>query len=728
MTETDVVAPRRIGIALPARVGVRIALIWILAATGLSVLTERVRDWFVMTDELLYERLAISIGRGHLLPEVHGTIIPALNHLYPLLIAPAFAHGLVPGSLREAHILNAWLMSSACIPAILLARRVCDREWLPYFVGALTICMPWIFYSSFLLTEVAAYPAFVWALLAMQRCVAEPSRRNDVFALLGLALAFFARTQFAVLVAVLPVAVLSFSVARRRPVLAEHRLLVGVYSLLAVVAVVLASVGRLSSVFGVYSVIAGGDLFPAGMGSSLLAHLALFSVGVGVLPLVVALGWLLANTVDPPGDADAHAFAAVGLAALGALLLEVASYDQRLGIAYVHDRYLLYLVPLVLVACAAAAARRPPAWALVAPAALVALGFGIGGLSQLLWTDPLARVNADTPMVKVVRPLLHVVGSLGAVRIVLALATLAPAVLFALLPRRAFAAALTVFLGVALPVETAYVFRSLFGTLGEASRPLTGDQGETFSWVDRTVTPAGRVTMVPYAADPNYFVSQQVWRDLEFWNRSVVRDAHYGGERIYEVSGGAFPKLYLRFDATRGLVAQSPTRYVAESDKEARFRISGTVVALSQEIMLIDAGPAWRLDWLTLDVTPDGWTKPGTTARIRIFASPAQQGSVSRQLTVGIRPPDGVGARGVVLRSNLEHWQGEATAADTLLRTLHVCVPPGGHTDVTASTPDSSEIPGDPSNLDTLPIPRRGGIQLTTIALADETGGACTPA
>ncbi len=40
------------------------------SGSALSLLTRRIADWFVMTDELLYERLALSVDRSHsLLPE-----------------------------------------------------------------------------------------------------------------------------------------------------------------------------------------------------------------------------------------------------------------------------------------------------------------------------------------------------------------------------------------------------------------------------------------------------------------------------------------------------------------------------------------------------------------------------------------------------------------------------------------------------------------------------------
>src|SRR5213076_435026 len=193
--------------ALASRVEVPVAVLWLALAGCLAVATTRVVDWFVMTDELLYERLAISIAKtGSPLPRVHGVLISNINQLYPLLIAPFFSHGLVPSSLRDAHALNAFVMSSAAVPAFLLTWRLTRQRGLSYLVAALTICVPWIVLSSLLLTEVVAYPAFLWAVLALQYTLESRGRRADLIALLGIAVAVLARTQFAALLVVLPIA------------------------------------------------------------------------------------------------------------------------------------------------------------------------------------------------------------------------------------------------------------------------------------------------------------------------------------------------------------------------------------------------------------------------------------------------------------------------------------------------------------------------------------------
>src|SRR5436305_10332728 len=91
---------------------------WLAAGAVLSLLTSRVADWFVMTDELLYERLAISIVRwGSLIPHVHREVVPNLNQLYPIVLAWPYRDPSIHDSLHDAHLLNAFLMTSAAVPA-----------------------------------------------------------------------------------------------------------------------------------------------------------------------------------------------------------------------------------------------------------------------------------------------------------------------------------------------------------------------------------------------------------------------------------------------------------------------------------------------------------------------------------------------------------------------------------------------------------------------------------
>ncbi len=479
--------------------------LWVALSLGLSAIAVHVRDWFDMTDEMRYERLALAIARTHsLAPRVHGVDIRSFSQLYPLVISPAFAHGLVGSDLRQAHLIGAWVMASACFPAFLLARRVLARRWAAYAVAALAVCMPWILYSSLLMTEVAAYPAFLWALLAIQRTLVAGSWQRDLAALLALGLAFVARAELIVLLVVLPPALVAFTIGRApgrpaarvrrglRDAVRDHRLLTAAYVLVAAGATVLAAGSRLSSTVGVYGVYGTtSDLLPAGLAGSFAEHAATFALGLAVLPFVVGTAWLLAGLVRPPAEPERHAFACAGSIAVVGMLAQGTEFDLRYT-GYVHDRFLLYLVPVVLLAVlCAVTGTRPLRWSLVPPAVVVALGFARGALPSIAWAAPNRLVQPDSPASILLDPVVRLVHGLTGARVLLVGVTVLSTVLFALgarrLSRRRFTAVATGFLLVALPFLTFYVFKRVFAVPGWSGRPLTEDRSGAFDWLDRTV-------------------------------------------------------------------------------------------------------------------------------------------------------------------------------------------------------------------------------------------------
>ncbi len=721
-----------------------ILALWCGLAVCLSVLTTRVADWFALPNEMLYERRAISVAQSlSPLPRLRGELISTFDQLYPVLVAPAFRWGHLPDDLWTAHLLNAWIMSSACIPAFLLARRVTTQRWAPYLVALLSVVMPWIILSSFLLTEVAAYPAFVWTLLAMQVSTAAPSRRHDLLALLAIGVAFAGRTQLAILLFLLPVAIVAHELGRTRGIrralraaVDSHRLLAGVYGLLAVAGVVLAATGRLPSVLGVYGATIGGTgasvgerLVPAGIGGSFVEHVATFALGLGILPVVVGVAWLLANLVRPAGSRELHAFACIGAITVVAIALEVTIFDLRFGVRFVHDRYLFYVVPIVVLGFLCAVAdRRPPRWSLVAPAALVALGFAVGELPRFTW-EQFATVNSDAPISALYRPIVRMSGSLTTARVALVVATIVLTALFVLatvLLRRSQLTALAVaFLLVAVPSLTAYMFVRVLDVNGWSGRPLTDTPQPSYDWVDRIVGEHATVAMAPYPVSSDYFVNQRIWRDYEFWNKSVARDIQQPN-KTFIFTGDTFEKLYPRFNPVTGVSSISPAPYVLQANQETRFRIAGEVKVLQPDVMLIDASEPWHLDWLTTGLYPDGWTKPRTTGRVRVFASPGQRGAVTRWVTIAYRAPDGVPQRAVGITSNLETGQGQATAS-TLRTAVRVCVPARGFAEVRVRADGASEIPGDLRDIGLSSGSRQGGVFVAEIALADEVGPPCRP-
>jgi hypothetical protein len=697
------------------------AALWLALAGVLAGLTSQVQDWYVMTDELLYERLAISIAHGGSpLPYIHGELIGNVNQLYPLLLAPLFHGTLVPPGLHAAHVLNAFVMSSAAIPAYLLARRVTGSVRLSYVVAALTVCIPWIAISSFLMTEVVAYPVFVWAALALHQALVAPRARNDVLLLVALAVAILARTQFAVLLVAVPFALLihAFAFGSLRAVVSAHRVLAAAYACLALAALALLAAGRLSKALGTYSVTAEGNLFPRGMPHSLVEHLAPIGLGMGILPFVVGIAWL-GTSVIRSRSREQHAFAALAIVTILALLLEVTSYDLRFGQGRLHDRYLFYIVPLVLVGFAAAMRERNwSRWPLFASAGLLALAFAYLPVVRY------DKFNVDSPVAFLNGPLLDVGGSVNGARLFLAFLTIgigaAVVLAGALLGRRRTAAILVAIAALVMPVQAGLAFNRLFTADGTSGRPLTVDQSVVFDWIDRELGTDAKVTMLPYPfLYGTYWGNVAYWWNVEFWNVSIQRAAVYEG--AFTGTPDTFPTIDMNFDRTTGRANVSPTEYVAQAVAETRFALAGDVLGNERGLELVKTENPWRAEWLALDLYRDGWTVPKVVGRIRVFATPDQTGATMRYLTVSVRGPQGEPPRDFQLVSNASTWRAQA-GPQAASKQIAVCVPARGYADVKVSAPRYSPIYGDPrSDRSFSSYARSGGVLVTGIALADET-------
>ena len=732
--------PLKRTLVLVDRLGVPLVIIWLALGWALSRLSTRVLDWYVMTDELLYERLALSVVHFHSpLPRVHGDLIPNVNQLYPILLAGAYVHGLVPAALHQAHLLNAFLMSSAAIPAFLLARRASASRTIAYLVAVATVCVPWIVYSSFLLTEVVGYPAFLWALLGIEATIVVPSRRRDVLALCGLALAVLARTQFVVLVLVLPATILAYELAvlgsdgpgqrlrraARAAALERHRTLAVAYALLAACGVGLLAVGRVAAILGTYADTLEGNLLPSGIGRSLLAHVAVLALSVAVLPFLIGGGWLAASAFRP-ARTERYAFTVNALVTIVALCLEVTVFDLRFGGGVVRDRYLFYVVPLLLIACACG--LQAPAWPrrwLLLPAALAAAGFLVAGLPVF------GVLDVDTPVSDIDEYLRTSLHSLEAARLTLAAATILLAALYlrasSLLPRRIVNALVVLVIAVALPAETWYAYATLFDHPGTSGRPLTVEQGNIFDWVDQRVGREPAVTMIPYPFDPGDFqASQAYWWDLEFWNESVGQAALFPGE--FDGTPSTFPPLDLDFNPEMGYANISPSRYLVQLVDDSRFRMDGAIILTNRGAYLIDTGHSrWRADWITLGLFDDGWTIPGVVGRLRVFPTPGQTFPTLRTVAITFDSP--VAGRPVELISNDGVWRGRISSAGSgTLASVTICGPARGFTDVRIIVKGSSPTPyGDMRNINTFGSYRTAGVLVSNVGIYLAAHGAiCT--
>jgi hypothetical protein len=672
-------------------------VLWLMFGGALAWITSKVADWFVMTDELLYERLALSIDRLHSpVPHVHGAVVGNIGQLYPLMLAPVFATGTVADGLHRAHVLNAFLITSAAIPAYLLALRVTRSVWAATLAAALTVVTPWMVLASFLLTGNVAYPAFLWALLAFHVAITEPSRRHDALAGLALVVAVTARTEFVVLALVLAV-----MCARRWR---EHRVLVGVLIVGAALALVALAAGH--NPLGTYSSTASGNPVPTEVVPSFFSHLAAVAVGLGLVPFIVGGAWLLRRDT----------FASLALLTTGALTLEVASFNVRFGGGLVRDRYIFYLAPVFAIAFAAALASwERPSWKLAVPVGVLGLGFAAAPLPIF------DKLNVDTPVSIVDGYLRREVGGLAGARIFLVVATVIGAAVVVeaglLLGRRAVVPLAALALLVTT-TETGYAIERLFRVDGTAGRPLTVDVSPELAWVDRIVGRNGSVTMVPYPIVPgDYWSSAAYWWDFEFWNVSAERTAGIPG--AFEWTPSTFPKLALTFDRV-GRANVSPPGDVAQAVGDTRFHVAGTVVTNNRNVFLVEPERPWRADWTTTGLYDDGWTKPGLVARIRVYAYPGQDRSVQRTVTVSAFAPSGVGSRPLTVGGSRVTAGENEVSADAA-----VCVPPNGSAEIPVRVDGASAIYGNTRTDLTVGEPRAGGVQISRIYLSGRIGADC---
>jgi len=673
--------------------------LWLVCAAILGTITGRVADWFVMTDELLYERLALSVDRLHSpIPHVHGVVVGSINQLYPLLLAAVFASRSVEQGLHFAHVLNALVMVSATVPAYLLTMRLTRSVWASLLAGLLTVAVPWVVLSSFLLTEVVAYPAFVWALLAFHVTLTEPSRRHDLLASLALVVAILARTQLVVLALALPIAILLVGHVR------EHRTLWAAYAVGAVLALVVIVSGH--NALGTYGSTTSGNPLPLGVVPAFFSHLAAVAVGLGILPFVIGGAWLVRR--EP--------FAVLGSATVLLVTLEVSSYDERFGGGIVRDRYVFYVAPVFAIAFAAALVPwRRPGWELAVPLGVLVLGFLHAPLPVF------AKLNVDTPVSVVDGYLRRELGGLSGARtflVVLSVLAVALVVEAAVLLGRRAPVVLAVCALALVTAETGYAFARLFRIDGTAGRPLTVDPSHDLSWLDRAVGRNAEVTFFPFPTIAgDYFTDAAYWWDLEFWNVSAQRSAGIPG--TFEWTPSTFPKQALRLDRL-GRAAISNPGYVLQAVGDTRFHLAGTVLTNNRRVFLVRPEQPWRADWSTSGLYDDGWTRPGKPAVVHVYPYPGQRSRVLRQVQVSAFAPEGVSARPFTVGTQ------QAVVRDNEVTVpVEVCVPPNGPGDVTVRVDGESSIPPDVRDITSAAQPRTGGIQISRIYLSGEIGRRC---
>jgi hypothetical protein len=673
------------------------------------------KGFLIMPDELQYLKLADSIGHD-LQPEIRGELFSSYNSLYPLLMAPVTRlFPSVPDAFLVIHIINALAMASAVFPTYLLTRSVIDSRLAGLAAGALAVAGPWLLFTNLIMTESVAYPAFMWALLGIQRALVAPSPRRDLAALVGIGFAVFARTQFVVLLPTMVGAILlhrgtyAATVATHgarlrafRLGLAQgahlHRAALAPAALLATAVVLIAAVWSAQSVLGIYGAVADPPgLLPSGLVVHMAKHFMHITVALAFLPVVLSVAFA-ATALGRPASRSAHAYAWLLVLTVFAIVFQSSWFNLSFAHGDLNDRYLFYVAGPLAVGMVAALDSPSVSWRAVAVAAcaitaLVPLGsyslssnwFGAPSLALMpALNDSVTELN-ERLRVDIGLDVFLITGALilGALAVTLMRSARRPVAIVVLsLP--------TMLIGA---VEGQY----LYGTshwrvpspkvLAETLGPQDPGNG---NWIDEHVPTGDSVALMSSPALG--FIPP--WRD-EFWNKAVdnvyrlhnpTRSAPEEG--LLLLHARAFHHHELRINTRTGAVQGIPrvamSSFVVMSGREVRFSFRGARRLTShrgrarfsdssrRDLMRVPV--PYRASWLVRNVLDNAWTARGVT-RLLIF--PGTRRAERRRVAISLdggkrigRPRDwSVRGPGVLMSGRIGPGGAKQTAR------FFVCVP-----------------------------------------------------
>jgi hypothetical protein len=574
----------------PRRASLWLVAIFLLSFAFRALLSSEVKSPFIFLDELVYPRLAVSIGHSASL-SLWGTTGLTYPPLYPVVLSPIYAlHASGTTAYVWIKIVNSFLMSLAVFPIYKIGRFVAPRRH-ALIVAGLAALAPLMYYTTLAMSENLAYPLCMLSVWAMLAAIQAPSAKRDAVLLVSIVAATGTRLQMVVLfpaalTAIAAVALLADradggairSIGRR---FSRHRLLVAatVVALLAYL-VAKATGHSLSSATGSYSTLGSSTAqSPWAVARISVQQLAELSLALGVVPFA---GTLVAAYVFfryGPRRGKPATFAAVALAVTFWMLVEVADAAVAIPsteLPRIHERYLIYVLPLFITAFLAAA--RLPAErlsvrvtvsatmvAVIAPA-LIPFGKVVNNtiVGDTFGLDLFARQTAHDKIVALHNPVTTAVIISAAFGSAFVLARHA-------LPALVIGVAIF-FLLFSLSVRSRIVSASL-----GAAKVLRVD-----GWVDQS-HPKGRVALI---IGPG--MTREVALETAFYNTSVSRiyatcTIQTGTGLGYKITAGRDGSILENGDTVRAA-------YAVVSQ---RFRVRGTVIARDKrrKVLVVKTAP-----------------------------------------------------------------------------------------------------------------------------------------
>ena len=514
----------------------------------------------VFGDELVYSGIgkALAVGEGLELRGVQVGFDYAALYPYLLSVFYRFAEN-GAGAHAGIQTFNALAMSLTAVPAYYLARRTVSHSW-SLLVAALSVAVPAMAYTSFVITEPIFYPGFVTVCLLLTLTMEHPTLMRQALCIGSICALVAIRVQALVLVPAFVTAVLITGIRARS--LASVRQFVPAGAMLAVLATGLfvAHRGDVTGPLGAYGVlIREYSLWE--ITKWLVFNVAALEVSLGFVAFgafVLAVPSLLSRQA-PPREA---AFGAVSVGVVAWTCVSVALLSASpYGFDRLHWRSLFVVIPVFLVCLARwLQSGMPRPWLTTIGTAAVTVVLPL----LVPWRLIVPDVPIDSPATVTWRKLGELAPAFAQPRVIVPFAV----------------AAVAIFLLARSPVLPIATVLLAFGTLGAVlawKSDISRDRAERFAWVDAALPDGAQALMVhveiPEGACPSlHSTSHQRQLEVmtEFFNSSLTRvrairgqigeDALHANEVSFELDGSLRDAGELLTD--RHLVADSRFDFV----------------------------------------------------------------------------------------------------------------------------------------------------------------------
>jgi hypothetical protein len=609
---------------------VGVGILMLASASIRTYLGRKIAAPQLLCDEFIYAGVAKNLAlHGHYLLR-HET--NTISFLYPALIAPAWWANSMETTYGLAKAINASVMTLAALPFYFWARRLSAP---PYALGAtaLFLLLPAFNYTGMLMTENAFLPAFVAATYAIARTLERPRVFGQLLAVAAILIALGVRAQAAALVLVLPSALLLNVLLDRTPhgrsaparlvrALRESWVALGA---LAGLGLAYGGIWLIRDSGGgtlAYQDVFGADYSLLDGVRTAVYNLAGLTLEIGVVPMsafILVVG--LALRRNPPASAADRAFAAVGVATIFWLLIEIGFFSSLFA-SFPVERYSFYLDSLLLLALASWLHKGLPrpraltAVAAIAPAALV------------LWF-PLSRFIRDSPLYSsfglfyFFDLVARLGGSVGRVELVASVGAVLAASSFALAPRRVALFALPALLAVFFLATSRAAFDSL-RTYAYFSRYATG-LGSDSSWIERELGRDRPVTFLYSESGSDQYGATRVLLQAEFWNRNVQWVTNSGKSEVCPL-----PEKDARIDLATGRIRPTRDEGLLATPTvvtNQTVKLAGRVLRNHIPLVAYRIRAPLRLAGAYEGLYADGWT--GSDAAYSGYIAPSRESSVS---------------------------------------------------------------------------------------------------